>query len=55
MDEGTAYVPLIAKMHASKSSKSVKFKANGEFWLIPVIAKMDASKVLIRDISGSYE
>lgn len=35
----TINTPLIAKMDASKADN---FEALGQFWLIPVIAKMDA-------------
>jgi len=38
---------MIAKMDASKFAKSLKFKAKGQYWLVPVIAKMDALKVNI--------
>jgi len=41
--------PLIAKMDASKC---FPFKAFGQFYLVPVIAKMDALKVKIYPISG---
>jgi hypothetical protein len=42
---------LIAKMD---SSKSYCFETLGQFWLIPVIAKMDASKVNIVRIPIYY-
>ena len=42
---------LIAKMDASKS---YSFETLGQFWLIPVIAKMDASKVNIVKIPIYY-
>jgi len=44
----------IAKMDASNTLKTNKFKAFGQYWLIPTIAKMDASKVNIVSISNSY-
>ena len=43
--------PLIAKMDASKSDN---FQALGQFWLVPVIAKMDALKVNIVKIPICY-
>ncbi len=43
--------PPLAKMDASASDKSKKQLDNGEFWLIPVLAKMDALKVKIVAIS----
>lgn len=42
---------LIAKMDASKSNN---FKILGQFWLIPVIAKMEALKVNILKIPNHY-
>jgi hypothetical protein len=42
---------LIAKMDASKSDN---FEALGPFWLIPVIAKMDALKVNLIKIPVCY-
>ena len=42
---------LIAKMEASKSDN---FKILGQFWLLPVIAKMDALKVNIIKIPICY-
>ena len=42
---------LIAKVDASKSSN---FKVVGQFWLVPVIAKVDALKVNIHEISTPY-
>ena len=42
---------LIAKMDASKSDT---FKILGQFWLLPVIAKMDALKVNIIKIPICY-
>jgi hypothetical protein len=47
-----ADIPLIAKVDASISSN---FKVVGQFWLIPVIAKVDALKVNIFEISSSYQ
>lgn len=42
---------MIAKMDASKSIKTTKFRAIGQYWMVPVIAKMDALKVNIVAIS----
>ena len=42
---------LIAKMYASKSDN---FQPLGQFWMIPVIAKMDALKVNIVKIPTYY-
>ncbi len=44
-------MPLIAKMDSSKSDN---FQTLGQFWLIPVIAKMDALKVNIVKIPILY-
>lgn len=41
--------PLIAKMDASKR---FPFKAFGQFYLVPVIAKMDPVKVKMYSVSG---
>ena len=46
-----ADIPLIAKVDASISNN---FKVVGQFWLVPVIAKVDALKVNIFDISCPY-
>ena len=44
---------LIAKMDASKSSgTSGNTSFSGQFWLVPVIAKMDALKVNIYEITA---
>jgi hypothetical protein len=43
--------PVIAKMDPSKFDN---FKVLGQFWLIPVIAKMDALKVNIVKIPRCY-
>ena len=45
---------MIAKMDASESIKPTKFKAIGQYWMVPVIAKMDALKVNIVAIQRSY-
>jgi len=45
------HTPLIAKMDASKSDN---FQALGQFWLVPVIAKMDSLKVNIVKIPICY-
>lgn len=42
---------LIAKMDASKPDK---FEILGQFWMVPVIAKMDASKINIIRIPECY-
>jgi len=41
--------PLIAKMDASKC---FHFKPGGQFYLVPLIAKMDALRVKIYPVSG---
>ncbi|MBW2610572.1 MAG: hypothetical protein JRC68_09545 [Deltaproteobacteria bacterium] len=43
---------LIAKMDASKRND---FGLVGQFWLVPVIAKMDASKIVLRQIPAGYD
>ena len=43
--------PVIAKMDASKRND---FRLVGQFWLVPVIAKMDALKIILRTIPASY-
>jgi hypothetical protein len=45
-------IPLIAKVDASISND---FRMVGQFWLVPVIAKVDALKVNIFDISSPYQ
>ena len=45
----------IAKMDASELLKSTKFKAVGQYWLVPVIAKMDVLKVNIVAYSTGYQ
>ena len=42
---------VIAKVDASSSHK---IKVAGEFWMIPVIAKVDALKVYIYEIPNPY-
>ena len=42
---------LIAKMDASKSDN---FEVLGRFWMVPVIAKMDALKVSLLKIPVCY-
>jgi len=44
-------IPLIAKVDASISNN---LKVVGQFWLVPVIAKVDALKVNIFDISSPW-
>ena len=51
---------LVAKMGGSSIAKMdpsnlLKNKALGQFWLVPVIAKMDPLKVNIHAISNTYE
>jgi hypothetical protein len=41
--------PLIAKMDASKPEY---FRPIGQFWLVPVIAKMDALKIFLHPIAA---
>ena len=43
---------LIAKMDASKASAN---ELSGQYWLVPVIAKMDVAKMYIHAISGDCE
>jgi hypothetical protein len=43
--------PLIAKVDASSSRK---IKVTGQFWMVPVIAKVDALKVYISEIPSPY-
>jgi len=50
-DDAKAARSLIAKMDASKSDN---FQILGQFWLLPVIAKMDALKVNIVKIPTYY-
>lgn len=45
----------IAKMDASASLKRTTFKVRGQYFLVPVIAKMDALKVNIVVISTGYQ
>ena len=47
----TGKTPMIAKMDARKS---YDFDLLGQFYLVPVIAKMDVSKVNIYGVSDSY-
>ena len=39
--------PVIAKLDASASFKRPELPTNGEYWLVPVIAKLDALRVKI--------
>jgi len=40
---------IIAKMDLRKDTvKPVDLMSSGQFWLVPVIAKMDAAKVFLR-------
>jgi hypothetical protein len=43
---------LIAKVDASSSSK---VKVCGQFWMVPLIAKVDALKVYIHEIPSTYQ
>ena len=43
---------MIAKMDALIPKDIAPFRPIGEFWLIPVIAKMDAFKINITSVSG---
>ena len=45
----------IAKMDSSKFQKINKFNVFGQYWLLPVIAKMDASRVNIVAISDNCQ
>lgn len=45
---------VIAKMDSSIFVKPAKFRVVGQYWLIPVIAKMDSSKVNIVEITSGY-
>jgi hypothetical protein len=47
----TIDTPLVAKMDSSKADN---FEALGQFWLVPVIAKMDALKVNIVKVPICY-
>jgi len=49
---GIANPPLIAKVDSSKPNK---FGLIGQFWLVPVIAKVDALKVNIVELSTPYQ
>ena len=41
--------PVIAKMDVRKDAvRPVDIMSSGQFWLVPVIAKMDATKVFLR-------
>lgn len=44
---------LLAKMDALVSFKPVELPENGEFWLVPVLAKMDALRVKIVAITDT--
>jgi hypothetical protein len=43
--------PLIAKVDASNPGK---IKVHGQFWMVPMIAKVDALKVYIYEIPSTY-
>jgi hypothetical protein len=51
LSDAKMHATLIAKMDSSKSDN---FEVLGQFWLIPVIAKMDSSKVNIIKIPVYY-
>jgi hypothetical protein len=44
--------PVIAKVDTSISNK---IKISGQFWMVPVIAKVDALKVYIHEIPAPYQ
>ena len=46
---------IIAKMDRSASLSQTTFKVMGQYWLVPVIAKMDALKVNMVVISTGYQ
>jgi hypothetical protein len=50
-DQEEANGSLIAKVDASPTRK---IKVTGQFWMIPMIAKVDALKVYISEIPDSY-
>ena len=50
-DDITGDRSLIAKVDASSSHK---IKVAGQFWMVPVIAKVDALKVYIYEIPSPY-
>jgi hypothetical protein len=50
--DGGGGPPLIAKVDASNSHK---IKVAGQFWMVPVIAKVDALKVYIYEIPKGYQ
>jgi len=43
----------IAKMDAGKSKQSSDDNLSGEYWLVPIIAKMDARKIFITCVPGN--
>ena len=47
--------PVIAKMDASKQEKPRKLKLMGQYWLVPMIAKMDPLKANIVAIPAGYD
>ena len=51
-DDVKADRSLIAKVEASSSHK---IKVAGQFWMVPVIAKVDALKVYIYEIPNPYQ
>lgn len=52
-DEASNGGEVIAKMDALNPSNILKLKSNTEYWLVPVIAKMDALKVKIAVVTDS--
>ena len=45
----------IAKMDVSKAISNIEnTMLSGQFWMVPVIAKMDATKVFLRVVSKGY-
>jgi hypothetical protein len=51
-NQGKSEGSLIAKVDASTARK---IKVIGQFWMIPVIAKVDALKVYISEIPDTYQ
>ena len=51
-NQGEDACALIAKVDASTARK---IKVTGQFWMIPVIAKVDALKVYISEIPDTYQ
>jgi hypothetical protein len=45
--------PLLANMDALERPKPLDLQTNGEFWLVPVLANMDALRVKIVTVSAT--